>query len=149
LFEKLGITSKYDYVEKIHEKTNDGSFDIHKCSQIIFEAAGLNDDAAINILHEIAANYANGISCMIEEIVFPGKEELEIVFAGSVFVKGEHPLLLDSIKARVTNDNSGRIISFKKLGVPNVAGAGVWALNSLNYKKSFYDKVCIRLQDVK
>jgi N-acetylglucosamine kinase-like BadF-type ATPase len=151
LFEKLGITSKYDYIEKMHEKQNNDSFDIHKCSRLVFEAVRQNDPVAIGILHEMADNYANGISCMIEELKFSPGEELPLIFAGSVFVKGEHPLLLDSIKAKVSGDNQGRNITYKLLDVPNVVGAVIWALDSLydknNHKNANYDKVCRQLRD--
>jgi len=152
LFEELGIASKYDYIEKMHEKQNDGSFNINKGSRLIFGAAGQNDPVAIGILREIADNYANGISCMIEELKFPPGEELPLVFAGSVFVKGEHPLLLDSIKAKVSGDNQGWNITYKLLDLPNVAGAVIWALDSFdkekNGKSANYDKVCKQLRDI-
>jgi len=146
LFEYLGITSKYDYIEKIHEMENDGSFDIHKCGRLVFEAVRQNDAVAIGILREMADNYANGISCMIEELKFPPDEELPLVFAGSVFVKGEHPLLVDSIKAKVSEDNKRWNITYKLLDVPNVAGAVTWALDSLG--NNYYDKVCTQLRNL-
>jgi N-acetylglucosamine kinase-like BadF-type ATPase len=145
LFEKLGITSKYDFVEKIYEKTTDGTFDIYKCSPLMFEAVNRNDKVASGIFREIAASYANGISCMIEELHFPPEEELCIVLAGSVFVKGEHPFLIASLKEKISNDNPGRRITYNLLNVPNVAGAVLWALNSLG-NNNYYDKVCAQLR---
>jgi N-acetylglucosamine kinase-like BadF-type ATPase len=147
LFKELGITNKYDYIEKIHEKQNDGSFDICKCGKLVFEAVSQKDTVAADILLEMAGNYANGISCMIEELKFPPDEELPVVFAGSVFVKGEHPLLLDSIKAKVSKDKQGWNITYKLLDVPNVAGAVIWALASINSNNN-YDKVCGQLRNV-
>jgi N-acetylglucosamine kinase-like BadF-type ATPase len=153
LFEELSITSKYDYIERMHEKQSDGSFDINKCGKLVFEAVRQNDHVASGILLEMAGNYANGISCMIEELKFPLDEELPVVFAGSVFVKGEHPLLLDSIKAKVSGDNQGWNITYKLLDMPNVAGAVIWALDSIDNdnkddKNTNYDKVCKQLRDV-
>jgi N-acetylglucosamine kinase-like BadF-type ATPase len=145
LFEKLGITNKYDFVETIYEKIAEGAFDIYKCSTLMFEAANQNDKVASDIFREIAANYANGISCMIEELRFPPEEELYIVLAGSVFVKGEHPFLIDSLKEKVSNDNPGRRIIYNLLDIPNVAGAVLWALNSLG-SNNYYDKVCSQLR---
>jgi N-acetylglucosamine kinase-like BadF-type ATPase len=142
LFEKLGVTSKYDYVEKMYEKIADGTFDINKCCPLVFEAVKQNDNVAAGIMLEIAASYANGISCMIEELKFPHDEELCIVLAGSVFVRGEHPILVDSLKQKISNDNPAMNIKYNLLNVPNVAGAVIWALNSLNKKNNFYDKVC-------
>jgi N-acetylglucosamine kinase-like BadF-type ATPase len=148
LFEKLGITGKYDFVETIYDKMADGTFDIYKLSPLIFEAVIQNDNVAAGILREIAVSYANGISCMIEELKFPCDEELCIVLAGSVFVKGAHPLLVNSLKEKVKNDNADRLITYNLLNVPNVAGAVVWALNMLNNKAVFYEKVCSQLKDV-
>jgi N-acetylglucosamine kinase-like BadF-type ATPase len=145
LFEKLGITSKYDFTEKVCEKIANGTFAISRSSQIMFEAVRLNDKVASDIFREIAASYANGISCMIEELRFPPEEELYIVLAGSVFVKGEHPFLIDSLKEKISNDNPGRRIIYNLLNVPNVAGAVLWALNSLG-RNNYYDKVCAQLR---
>ena len=155
LFNKLGITSKYDFVETIHEKTNDGSFNPHTIGRLVFEAVWQNDQVAANILRDMADNYANGIACMIEEVEFSPDEAVHIVFAGSVFVKGEHPLLVDSIKAKVSGDNPSYSFAYTLLDVPNVAGAVIWALNSLfakdaSYDKNlFYGKVCAQLRDVR
>jgi len=145
LFEKLGIKSKYDFVEKLYEKIDDDTFAIHKSSRIMFDAVRQNDKVASNIFREIAANYADGISCMIEELRFPHEEELNIVLAGSVFVKGEHPFLIDSLKEKTFNDNPGRQIIFNILNIPNAAGAVLWALNSLG-SNNYYDKVCTQLR---
>ena len=147
LFEKLGITSKYDFVEKMQEKMNDGTFDIYKINPFIFEAVSKNDSVAKNILQEIAASYANGISAMIEELKFPKEEECCIVLAGSIFVKGEHPLLVNSLKEKISQGNPDRTITFNLLNVPNVAGAVVWALNSINEKNGLYDRVCEQLRN--
>jgi N-acetylglucosamine kinase-like BadF-type ATPase len=141
LFERFGIANKYDYVEKIYEKMDDETFGVYDCAPLIFEAAKKNDKVAEKILYEISDNYANGICAMIEELKFPSDEELCIVLAGSVFVKGEHPFLVDSLKDKVLKDNNGRLITYNLLNVPNVAGAAIWALNSLNEKNIFYDKV--------
>ena len=142
MFENLGITNKYDYVEKICKKINAGNFPLYKCSPIIFEAVKQNDSVAASILREIAESYANGISCMIEELKFPDDDDLYVVLAGSVFVKGDHPLLVDTLKGKVSNDNPGRRIKYNLLNVPNVAGAVIWAFNLLDGKNDYYDKVC-------
>ena len=147
LLKKLGITSKYDFVDKIHEKTGDGSLNIAACAKMLFEAVLENDKTAADILRDIAASYANGISCMIEGIEFPREEDINIVFAGTVFVKSEHPLLLDTIKEKINRENSGYRVKYTLLDVPPVAGAVIWALNTLNDKGDYYDKVRARLRD--
>jgi N-acetylglucosamine kinase-like BadF-type ATPase len=112
---------------------------------MVFEAVRQNDNVAAGILREIAASYANGSSCMIDELHFPAGEELVIVLAGSVFVKGEHPLLIDTLKEKISRDNPGRFISYNLLDVPNVAGAVVWAFNILCDNNNYYDKICSQL----
>ena len=149
LFDKIGTKSKYDYIETIHGKIDDGTFNIGACNQMVFDAAGQGDSAAAGILHDIAANYAGGIQCMIEELNFPPEDELYIVFAGSVFVKGEHPLLLDTLKEMVSRSSPGHRISYVKLDVPNVAGAVIWALNTLHGQGGYYERVCNQFRNVK
>ena len=149
LFEKLGITSKYDFVERIYEKTDDGSFDFHTCGRLVFEAVKRNDPVAAGILREIAANYSGGISCMIEELRFPPGEELCVVLAGSIFVKGEHPFLIDSLKEQVSGENPRHRVRYNVLNVPNVAGAVIWALNTHNGTNINRDKVCAQLREKK
>jgi N-acetylglucosamine kinase-like BadF-type ATPase len=148
LFEKLGITSKYDYVEKISEKINDGSFSLRVCNRMVFEAVKRNDRVAAGILREIAANYSGGISCMIEELRFPPDEELCVVLAGSVFVKGEHPLLIDSLKEQVSGGNPDRRVRYNVLDVPNVAGAVIWALNQLDSKNTSYNRILAQMRGI-
>ena len=145
LFKRINVTSKYDYLETILAKVEEGSLKIGSLNSLVFEAAAGGDSAAIFILQEIAANYAGGILCMIDDLEFPQDDELCIVFAGSVFVKGEHPILLDKIKENIAKGSPGHKVKYIKLDVQNVAGAVVWALNSLHGKNNFYEKVYSRL----
>ena len=146
LFEKLGLTSKYDYVETIHEKTVNGSFQIQSCAPMVFEAVIQNDPVAAGILQTMAANYAGGISCMIEELRFPIEKELDLVLAGSVFVKGKHPMLIDSLKDRLSKNDPQRRMNYVLLDVPNVAGAVLWALNELDSGGADKDMILAQLR---
>ena len=132
LFERLGILKKYDFVDKVYEKIEDGSFDVSSCTKMLFEAARKNDPVASKILRDVGISYANSISCMIEELDFNrGNEEINIVFAGSVFVKSEHPLLIETIKEVLNKDNPGCSLKYTLLNMPPVAGAVLWALSKL------------------
>jgi len=115
---------------------------------MVFEAVKHDDRVAIAMLNDIAVNYANGISCMIEELHFPPGDELNIVFAGSVFVKGEHPLLLDMLKKMINDNHPDYRFHFNLLDVPNVAGAVIWALNILNDKNCYHNKICDQLREM-
>jgi len=152
LFEKLGLASKYDFVEKIYEKIGNGSFAVSSCAKMLFDAAKKNDIVALDILRDVGISYADGISGMIEELQFNqnASEDIYIVLAGSVFVKGDHPLMIDTVKEKLGKDNPDCDFKYTLLKVPPVAGAAFWALNNLNIidKKSYYDRVCAQLQNM-
>ena len=141
LFKKLGIHDKHDFVEKIYEKIDDNSFQVKSCVKFLFEAVSKNDNIAKNIVLNIAESYANGITCMIEELQFSREENVNIVFTGSVFVKSEDPLMLNTLKKKVNMDNQGYSINYTLLDLPPVAGAVIWALNSLDSNQKYFNKV--------
>jgi N-acetylglucosamine kinase-like BadF-type ATPase len=148
LLEYIGITDKHDFVERIYDMIEEKSFDRTNCIRILFHAAEKNDKVAMDFFRELAANYAGGISTMIDEMGFPKDEDLCIVLAGSVFVKGENPRLIDSLKEKLKELNPAHDFNYVILDVPPVAGAVIWALNTLNGKTGYYDKVCAEFQNV-
>ena len=145
---QLGIIDKHDFVERIYDKINDNSFTPSACNRLLFEAAGKNDKTATCFLQEIAASYGGGISTMIDELCFPQDEILDIVLAGSVFVKGENPFLIDSLKETVKKYHPGHSFNYVILEVPPVAGAVIWALNTLNGKSEYHDIVTSQFKKV-
>jgi N-acetylglucosamine kinase-like BadF-type ATPase len=151
LFEILGITDKYDYVDRIYKKFEEGNFNITGLAKMLFDAAMKNDKVSLDILRDVGLNYANGIRGMIDELDFNNTDEdLYIIFAGSVFVKGKHPMMIDTIKEKLSEGNYRCNFKYTLLKVPPVAGAVFWALNNLgvNDRKACYDKVCAQLNNV-
>ena len=151
LLEKIGLSSKYDFVDKIYEKIESGSLNVPSCTKMLFEAAKKNDNVASGILRDVGKSYANGISCMVEELDFnQGSEDINIVFAGSVFVKGEHPLLLDTIKENLNKSHPDCRFKYTLLNVPPVAGAVLFAFKKLPYDDMYAccGKVCAQLKDI-
>lgn len=146
LLKKLGVSDKYDFVEKVLEKLDDGSLNISACAKMLIDAVIENDKPAAKILRDIGASYAGGISCMIDEMGFDQDEDVHVVLAGSVFVKSEHPLIFDSLKEALNARNPNHRIRYKILDMPPVTGAVVWALNMLNDNGASYDKVCSQLR---
>jgi N-acetylglucosamine kinase-like BadF-type ATPase len=144
LFEKLGITDKHDFVDKMYDKIADGSYYKFNLAKLLFEAAMENDHVASQLLRDIGISYAGGMSCMIDELQFDREEELPIIFAGSVFVKGAHPLLIDTIKEIINKNHPEYNIKYVKLEVPPVAGAVVWAFNKLG-KSNYFNKINAQL----
>jgi len=147
LFQKLGISSKYDFVDTMCDRIDDNSYNKFNCVEMLFEAAMENDKVAMNILSTIAESYANGISCLIDELQFDIKEELCIVMAGSVFVKGKHPVQIDTIKEIISKNHPEYKIKYVKLEVPPVTGAVVWAFNMLG-KTGYFNKIQSQLLSI-
>jgi len=152
LMDILGIKSKYLFVEKIYLMSEDHSLDIRNLSRLLFDAALKNDKIALDILARAGENYANGISAMIEELQFDKypNEDLYIVLAGSVFSKGEHPKIIDTIKEKLKNSNPDLKLKYTLLKVPPVAGAVYWAFNNLNKNETenCYAKIHSQLENI-
>ncbi|MCL2808515.1 MAG: hypothetical protein FWD24_00460 [Treponema sp.] len=152
LFEylELDLKNKYDFVERIYDKFGDHTLSIHACGRLLFDAALKNDKVALDILYKVGVNYANGINAMIEELEFDkSKEDINIVLAGSVFVKGDHSMSIDTLKEKLNKEKPDCNLIYTVLKVPPVAGAAFWAFNNLNItdKKTYYEKVCSQLQN--
>ena len=147
LMQKLGITDKHDFVDTMYDRIDNGGYYKFNCAEMLFKAALENDRTAIRMLRDMGESYAGGISCMIDELQFSRDEELPVVFAGSVFVKGGHPLLIDTIKEIVSKNHSEYRVKYILLKAPPVAGAVVWAFNKLG-KYGFHDKINERLLEV-
>jgi len=152
LMDILGIKSKYDFVERIYKKSEDNSLDIRDLSRLLFDAAIKNDKVSLDILTCAGINYANGICAMIEELEFEKypDDDLYIVLAGSVFSKGEHPKIIDTIKEKLKISNPVLNLKYTLLKVPPVAGAVYWALNNLNItgKENCYAKIISQFENI-
>ena len=150
LLEYFGLTesTKYDWVDRIYEMREEGSYETIRILNILFDAVGKNDRVATGILRNVAYSYAGGISCMIDEMRYPHDEEVNIVLAGSVFVKGRNPFLIDTLKEKINKDNPSYHFNYTLLEVPPVAGAVIWALNTINPEGGFYDRICTQLREI-
>jgi len=147
MFKILGITSKYDFVEVFNEKIDDKSIELRSFVKLLFEAAGHNDHVAKKILRDVADSYCRGIACMIEELDYSTAEVIYIILAGSVFVKPENPFLVNSLKDSLRKYKHDYKFIYTVLDVPPVAGAVIWALNSLKGSGAHYDKVRSQLAE--
>ena len=141
LFEKLGIESKYELIEKLFKLESEGT----QMNSLAFQAARQNDGVAIGILKEMAMSYANAVTCMIRELHFKQSEPLHIVLAGSVFVKGEHPIAIEMLKSQLNATYSDYKIMYTLLEKPPVVGAVVQALKMLHGGGDYLQKVCSQI----
>ena len=140
LLKELGVTDKHDFVDKVYDKIAEGTFRALTGSKMVFMAVlEHNDKVAAGILRNVGLNYGNGISCMIDEMKYHRDEDLYVVLAGSVFVKGEHPMIIDTVKETVQKYHPDYNVKYTVLEVPPVAGGVIWALNKLGENTKGYD----------
>lgn len=140
-FDILGITSKFDFVEALKGKIDDGTYKYDYFNRLVFEAANKNDTVAQGLLDNMGLEYARCISAVINNLDFCKQEPVEIILAGSIFVKGENSRAIEKIRQEISNKHKDRIITYKVLTAPPVAGAILWALEQSGTKKHHREKV--------
>ena len=106
-----------------------------------FEAANKNDAVAQDLLDNMGREYARCINAVIDNLDFNREEPIEVVLAGSVFVKGINTRAIEKIRQDVSIKNGKRKIIFNVLRTPPVAGAILWALEQNVFKKPDRDKI--------
>jgi N-acetylglucosamine kinase-like BadF-type ATPase len=141
MFSMLRITSKDDYIETLTEKVECGEIKIKHLGKIVFDAANKRDAAALNILKEMGHEYAKSINGAIVNLNFHEAAVIEVVLAGSVFVKGQNPAAIEALKEEVIGENPVREINFKILEEPPVMGAVLWALENSGTRGNLFNKV--------
>ncbi|NOU90782.1 N-acetylglucosamine kinase [Paenibacillus sp. LMG 31460] len=121
----LQIPSKELFIEYTLNGIQKRTSPTTKLVQILFSAADNGDSVALNIIDNTAKQLAySTVGCM-HNLDFD--HEVDIILAGSVWVKAESPLLLQNFKnhiANLTNHSCNYIL----LQVPPATGAVLWAL---------------------
>jgi N-acetylglucosamine kinase-like BadF-type ATPase len=140
-FEILNIKSKYDFVEALKCKIDEGTYKYDFFNKLVFEAANKNDAVALEILETMGREYARCINAAIDNLDFCMEDTIDVILAGSIFVKGENSRAIDKTKQDVIEKNKDRKISFNVLKSPPVAGAVLWALEENGYKRHIREKV--------
>lgn len=149
LFEKLGISSECDLVDTVYEKVYTGQIKTSDFCKIIFSAANKNDEAALDILKKVGREMALSVLGAIKVLDFSGDEDIDVVIAGSVSIKGENPALIDEFRNEICT-KSHKKINFIILREPPVAGAVIWAMEEIVEKicPEIREKVCKALLQV-
>ncbi len=142
LYELLDIADREDFLDSIVEKTEKGTLVIKDLNKIIFKAANLQDTVAIEILDKVARENATSINSLISSIDFTSCNSIEIILAGSLYTKGENSTTIKNLEKYLTAANSNKGIVVKKLQVPPVTGAILWALELAGAEmQGMYNKV--------
>lgn len=131
LFHKIGISDPADYPEKLLEALAEKRCDFAELGRLVFDAADKCDAVALEILDNSGREYAKSIQGVLKRLDFGTQEHplpLELVLAGSVFVKGSNPRAVLTMMELLESWNPNRKITLSKLSSPPVLGAILWAL---------------------
>jgi N-acetylglucosamine kinase-like BadF-type ATPase len=94
-----------------------------------FYAANQGDPVALELLRHTGREAAQSVLGAIRRLDFAGAAAIEVIMAGSVYVKGENPALIEAFQ-RAVREGAGQAVRFTLLRVPPVAGAVLWALEA-------------------
>lgn len=129
LYKELDIKDEEDIVEAFYRRGYP-KFKFDALSRIAFYAANEGDEAAFDILRFVGREAAKSAAGAARNLKFPEGEPIEIVMAGSQYVKGENPALVEEFKKTATS-LLDRDVKFVLLEAPPVTGAVLWALELL------------------
>jgi N-acetylglucosamine kinase-like BadF-type ATPase len=140
LFKELGIISKYSFMDQIVQKIQDGKIKIKDLNNIVFDAANLEDKVALKILKLIGKEMSTSVDGILKELKFDNNEQIKVVLAGSVNLKGHNPTLVNTLKRSIISKNKDKRIKFLMLDKPPVIGAVIWALEDIISINEVYSK---------
>jgi len=150
LFRELDITDENVLVETVYDKVYTGRISMASFCRIMFYAANESDEVALDVLRQTGKDAAKSVVGAIRRLDFSKDEEIDVIMAGSVYVKGENPVLVDSFKKEIC-DMVERKVNFTVLQAPPVAGAVLWAMEELkgSLSQEIRHKVINRIQSIK
>ena len=128
LFELLGIGRAEELVETIYRQKCFDNWD--RFLKLPFYAANQGDPVALDLLRYTGWQAAQSVVGAIRRLDFAAADPLEMIMAGSVYVKGENPTLIEAFQREI-GARVAQPVRFTLLQVPPVAGAVLWALEAL------------------
>jgi len=136
VMKELGVNDKYYLMEAISSNLTQRKVNLTTLTIAVFECANKKDKVALQILKSMADNLARSAGGCVVNLNFP--EEVEIVLAGSVWVKGSCPVLIEEFTKKIEQytNKKCKIIT---LNVPPATGAIVWALELATGKFPNYE----------
>ncbi|HPN60498.1 MAG TPA: BadF/BadG/BcrA/BcrD ATPase family protein [Bacilli bacterium] len=121
----LKVTDKYYLMDAISAHLLARSIDYNALTLAVFSEAQKGDLVSQEILKQIGENLARSVSGCISNLDFIGT--VEIVLAGSVWVKGASPLMYEAFQKKVL-ELTKRDIEIITLTAPPATGAIIWAM---------------------
>lgn len=130
-------TSEEHLMEDIAYKYLTGKVDYNVLTIACFEEASKGDEVAIEILTNVADNLARSAASAVDRLDLG--EHPEVVLAGSVYVKGSCPILVNEVKKRI-DLYSNKQCHTNVLTVPPATGAIIWAYELATGKYPSFEK---------
>lgn len=126
---ELGITDKYYLMEAISDKLSQRRINLTTLTIAVFEGANNGDEVCIDLLKQMADNLARSAGGCVTNLKF--NDDVDVVLAGSVWVKGASPILKEEFKKKI-NEYTKKNCNIVTLLVPPATGAVLWALELAN-----------------
>jgi N-acetylglucosamine kinase-like BadF-type ATPase len=141
----LGLERIVDIIEHTFYDSQKAHLDLGSLAPLVFEAAAEGDEVARSILRQAGQNVARAVKVILDKL-FPGDEDVTIVFGGAVFQKGADTTLIETVSKECNTHRKG--LKFVRLGVEPVLGAVGFAFDDLGWEmsKEAWDKLKARGQ---
>lgn len=124
VYDLLGVSDKYYLMEKISGYYLSRKVDYTTLTIACFREAKKGDGVAIEILKKTAENLARGAGGVVVNLAFD--EPVDVVLAGSVWVKGECDVMIKEFKRQI-HKLTQKKCRVRVLSVPPATGAVIWA----------------------
>lgn len=129
--EELKVSSKYDFIDHLRKKVDEGIVKVGDLNRIVFNAANTQDAVALRILEELGSSIAASINGCIKEMKFNKSVPLQIILSGSVNIKANNDTIIKTMKENVYSKNRDCCIEFRMLDKLPAIGAVIWAFEGL------------------
>ena len=127
VFDMLGINNPDDLMQAYSE--NYDKLYSTEMTRIVFKAAVQGDKPALEVLEASGRQLAKTSAGCVRSLNFDGENEIEVVLAGSVWVKADSPALFEFYKKYMAGFLPGKTLKYNILKVPPATGAVLWALS--------------------
>lgn len=126
-----------DLMEKVISGVSDRTLEPKSFAPILFEAACMGDECALEILTNCGKQNARDICAVLDELEFPKEEAIPVVMLGSLYTKGKNERIIESLAENLCGTKAEAGFEFIKLKEPPVLGAVIWAMERAGCE---YDK---------
>lgn len=125
----FNVTDKYYLMEAISDGIVGRKIDYSFLNQQVFKEAKNGDEVSNDILRQIGENTARSAGGVVSNLNFG--DEVDVVLAGSVWVKGASPVMIEEFKNKITQFTK-KNCNIITLNVPPATGAVIWAMELAN-----------------